>query len=211
MDVPSGEGGDGSMHLADFWWKVKIVSITLLWPSKQTHCLYTRIFDCKTLFLDLVMKQESASFQTIMNQQRHSLISFFASVSSMQWWFSSTFTGAQSCELTVLLSSFKRNHCVKVREEGLKDITTSYLIVQTGVIHYSFHDFVQKNFGLIALLFFCNLLCLRQSQLLQLLFCFSILWECRHTLKLLNGQAKNSSGWICMGLIHATVSHSAVP
>lgn len=39
MDAPSRGGGDGSMHLAEFWWKVKIVSITLLWPSKQqaTH------------------------------------------------------------------------------------------------------------------------------------------------------------------------------
>lgn len=41
MDVPSRGGGDGSMHLADSWWKVKIVSITLLWPSKQQPLTHT--------------------------------------------------------------------------------------------------------------------------------------------------------------------------
>lgn len=44
-----------------------------------------------------------------------------------------------------------------------------------------------------------NLLCPCQSQLLQQHWCLSILGECRHTPKLLNGQAKNSSGWIWLG------------
>lgn len=38
-----------------------------------------------------------------------------------------------------------------------------------------------------------------QSQLPQQRWCLSILGECRHTPKLLNGQAKNSSGWIWLG------------
>lgn len=42
-------------------------------------------------------------------------------------------------------------------------------------------------------------LCSCQSQLPQQHWCLSILGECRHTPKLLNGQAKNSSGWIWLG------------
>lgn len=43
------------------------------------------------------------------------------------------------------------------------------------------------------------MLCSCQSQLPQQHWCLSILGECRHTPKLLNGQAKNSSGWIWLG------------
>lgn len=43
------------------------------------------------------------------------------------------------------------------------------------------------------------ILCSCQSQLPQQHWCLSILGECRHTPKLLNGQAKNSSGWIWLG------------
>lgn len=42
---------------------------------------------------------------------------------------------------SMLLTSFKRNYCVDVGDEGLKDITISYLIDQTGVTALLFQRF----------------------------------------------------------------------
>lgn len=182
--------------------------------NSHTHThTHAQIFDSKTLFLNLVMEQDSVSYQTIMDLHKHIFFFFFASICSMQWWLGSTLKvhglvnsgdvnshfcsdwgdnqkigGYSGCH-----NQFKRSYHVKVDEEGQKDITIIYLIVQTRV------SSVQRNFRFFALFLSCNLLCLRQYQLLQPVLCLSILWECRHTPKLLNGQAKNSSGWVCTG------------
>lgn len=50
MDVPSRGGGDGSMHLADFWWKVKMVSVTLLWSRQHQPGTHSPIPRCLTAF-----------------------------------------------------------------------------------------------------------------------------------------------------------------
>lgn len=49
MDVPSRGGGDGSMHLADFWWKVKMVSVTLLWSRQHQPGTHSPIPRCLTV------------------------------------------------------------------------------------------------------------------------------------------------------------------
>lgn len=163
MDVPPEEGGDSSMHLADFWWKVKIVSITLLWPSKQqpythTHTL-SKIFDSKSLFVYLVMEQDSVSYQTIMNLHKHIFFFLHPSVQCsdaseaplqvhghMNSQFCSDWGDKQKIGwYSGCHNQFKRNYRRKVDEDGQKDITIIYLIVQTRVIALLFPWFCPKK------------------------------------------------------------------
>lgn len=68
------------------------------------------------------MEQDSISYQTIMNQHKQFLFFFLLRLrrQSEDWL-------VQRCH-----NLFKRNYCVKVDEEGQKNITISYLIVQTS-------------------------------------------------------------------------------